>query len=199
MRTLTVLSILFINILGCAVLNQPTFEVASSRLNSETNPQLVDGNLDTVSTFAVKGHIEKSYQIFGRKTREIDTETRKYVTEVKGSFRTEAVIKLDVPTYIAYVDIYPASRISKLALTTTLEHPPRFDSSFEAVRDKQHIDVEGKRPIRFQINRELLYLRLTADAVEDRENSTRVKDDKDARIKIPLKGASIREVKFYAR
>lgn len=213
MRILTVLSILLIGVLGCAVLNQPTFEVASSRLTSETNPTLVDGNLDTISTFATRGHVEKSYQIVGGKTtrRELGTAQRRYLTTVEGSRRTEAVIKLDAPTYISYVEVYPASRIPNLALMTTLEDPPRFDLSFDAVQDKQHVNVEGRQPVRFQINREILYLRLTADGIEDRQNAIREKKekskkidknekiDRDARIQIPLKGASIREIRFYER
>ena len=208
MRILTVLSILFISILGCAVLNQPTFEVDSSKLTSTTNPQLVDGNLETVSTFAVRGHLEKSYRSFYDKGRPRGQTQRKYLTQIEGSKRTEVVIKLDSPTYISYVEIYPASRIPKLALTTTLEDPPQFESSFDVVRDKQHINVEGKQPVRFQINRKILYLRMTADGIEDRQNAIREKKenktkkekiDTDARIDIPLKGASIWEVKFYAR
>ena len=213
MRILSVLSILFIGVLGCAVLNQPTFEVASSQLTSETNPQLVDGDLDTSSTFAVRGHLEKSYKSLPGENRTFGNTQRKYMTQVEGSRRTEAVIKLDAPTYISYVEIYPASRIPKLALMTTLEDPPHFASSFNVVRDKLHTTVEGKQPVRFQINREILYLRLTADGIEDRQNAVRdnkgktirkkkTKDEKidmDERIEIPLKGASIREVKFYAR
>ena len=211
MRIFSVLSVMFISVLGCAVLNQPTFEVASSRLSSEANPQLVDGNLDTISTFAVRGHIEKSYKAFPGEKRASGNMQRKYLTQVEGSRRTEAVIKLDVPTYISYVEVYPASRIPRLALMTTLDDPPQFASSFEAVDDKQHINVEGKQPVRFQINRKILYLRLTADGIEDKQNAIRdqkkenerdkktEKKDIDARIQIPLKGASIREVKFYAR
>ncbi len=211
MRILTIWSVMLISVLGCAVLNQPTFEVPSSQLTSEANPQLVDGNLDTISTFAVRGHIEKSYQSFPGEGRASGNIQRKYLTQVEGSRRTEAVIKLDVPTYISYVEVYPASRIPKLALMTTLDDPPQFASSFEAVDDKQHINVEGKQPVRFQINRKILYLRLTADGIEDKQNAVREqkkenerdkkteKKDIDARIQIPLKGASIREVKFYAR
>lgn len=198
MRILIVLSVLLVGVLGCVILNQPTFEVAPSRLTSEANPQLVDGNLDTVSTFAVQGHIEKSYQIV-KGGSGADTEERKYVTQVEGSLRTEAVIKLDTPIYVAYVDIYPASRIQKLALTTTLEDPPQFDTSFQVIRNKQHVNINGEKPVRFQINRELLYLRLTADAIVDRHNSVRDKNDKDKHIYVPLKGCSIREVKFYGR
>lgn len=109
-----------------------------------------------------------------------------------------AVIKLDEPTYISFVEVYPASRIPNLALITTSEDPPRFDTNFDVVRDKYHFNVEGTKPVKFEINREILYLRLTADGIEDKFNSTR-EQDRDKSVHIPLKGASIREVKFYAR
>ena len=199
MRYVTILSLLFVNILGCAVLNQPTFQIEPSQLSSETNPQLVDGNLDTVSTFVVNGEVEKKYRTFFGDKHDGRPAERRYTTSVKGSYRTHAVIKLNEPTYISYVEVYPQSRIPKLALTTTLEDPPRFDSSFDVVRDKQHINVEGKTPVRIKINREILYLCLTADGIEDRQNSIRDKKNKDKLIQVPLKGAEIREVQFFSR
>lgn len=210
MNKFCVLSILLIGVLGCAVLNQSTIEIDPSRLTSVTNPELVDGDLETVSTFALSGHVEKGYEVqsFG-----VNSDELRYVTSIKGGFRTEAVIKLDAPTYITHIEIYPESRISRLALVTTLDDPPRFSRSFDVVRDKQHINIDSKQPVKFQINREVLYLRITADGIQDKKNSVRVKDQKSpfggrnritqktnaSRIQIPLKGASIREVKFYAR
>ena len=196
--------------LCCLETNQP-LKVEPTRLTSQTYPELVDGNLDTVSTFVVKGHIEKGYKIFEGGRRGAESAELKYVTQVEGSPRTEAVIKLDTPTYISYVEVYPESRITNLALTTTLIDPPQFESSFDVVLDKQHIDVEGKQPVRIKINRKILYLRLTADGIQDRQHSKRIKDEqnpfggrdteinKDTRIQIPLIGASIREIKFYER
>ena len=210
MKSLSVLSVLLIGVLGCAVLNQSTIEIDPSRLTSQDNPELVDGNLETVSTFALSGHVEKGYEVqsFG-----VNSDELRYVTSVRGGFRTEAVIKLDAPTYITHIEIYPESRIPRLALVTTLDDPPRFSTSFDVVRDKQHINIDSKQPVKFQINREVLYLRITADGIQDKKNSIRVKDEKSpfggknritqknntSRIQIPLKGASIREVKFYAR
>ncbi len=199
MRYVTILSLLSVIVLGCAVMNQPTFQIEPSQLSSVTNPQLVDGNIDTVSTFVVNGEVEKKFRRFyGEKRGEKQAE-RRYTKSVKGNYRTHAVIKLNEPTYISYVEVYPQSRIPKLALTTTLEEPPRFEYSFDVVRDKQHINVEGKKPVRIKINREILYLRLTADGIEDRQNSIRDKKDKDKLIQVPLKGAAIREVKFFSR
>lgn len=214
MKNLGVLFVLLISVFGCAVLNQSTIEIDPSRLTSQTNPELVDGNLETVSTFELNGHVEKGYEVFSSQTqRGNNSDELRYVTSIKGDLRTEAVIKLDAPTYITYIEIYPESRIPKLALMTTLDDPPKFATSFEAVRDKQHTNIDSKRPVKIQINRELLYLRMTADGIQDKQNTVRVKDEKSpfgsksknvtqnkaTRIQIPLKGASIREVKFYAR
>ena len=79
---------------------------------------------------------------------------------------------------------------------TTTDDPPRFDVAFERVSDKQHQDIEGLNPVRFRIERKVLYLRMSADGIEDRQNSVR---GENANVEIPLKGASIREVKFYVR
>ncbi len=212
MKNLGVLFILLFCVLGCAVLNQSTVEIDPSRLTSQNNPELVDGNLDTVSAFPVTGQVEKGYEIYrGESRRGVDDELR-YATSISGSFRTDIVIKLDVPTYISYIEIYPASRIPRLALVTTLDDPPRFATSFDVVHDKQHVNIDSRQPIKIQINREMLYLRMTADGIQDKKNSVHVLDEKspfgnrkkniiqntNTRIQIPLKGASIREVKFYA-
>ncbi|RKU27305.1 hypothetical protein C6497_11175 [Candidatus Poribacteria bacterium] len=197
MKYLMLFSILFIIVLGCAVLNQSTIEVPATKLSSSTNPKMVDGNLNTVSTFITTGHVEKKYQNVLIPPGPFIQSERRYTTNVIGR-RTVAEIKLDEPTYITYVEVYPASRIPNLALITTSEDPPKFDTNFDVVRDKYHINIEGTKPVKFQINREILYLRLTADGIEDKFNSTRERD-RDKSIHIPLKGASIKEVKFYAR
>jgi hypothetical protein len=95
------------------------------------------------------------------------------------------------------VEVYPASpRIPNFAMMTTTDDPPRFDVAFERVSDKQHQDIEGTKPVRFRIQREVLYLRMSADGIEDRQNSTR---NPNSGVEIPLKGGVIREVKFFGR
>ena len=198
MRILIVLTVLLIGVSGCAILtqlNQSVEEIPSSRLTCASNPELVDGNLETVSTFAVNGIVRKAYQVFDNKSRRISSAQRRYITQVEGNRRTEAIIKLDAPTYVSYVEVYPASRyIPNFAMMTTTDDPPRFDVSFDRVSDKQHQDIEGLTPVRFSIQREILYLRLSADGIEDKQNSTR---KPNASVEIPLKGAEIREVKFF--
>ena len=200
MRILSSLAVLMIGITGCAVLNQlnqSVEEIAPSRLTCASNPEFVDGNLETVSTFAVNGFVRKAYQIFDDRSRRISHAQRRYITQIEGNRRTEAIIKLDAPTYVSYVEVYPASgRIPKFVLMTTTDDPPRFDVAFERVADKQHQDIEGLTPVRYRIQREVLYLRMSADGIEDKQNSVR---SPNSAVEIPLKGAAIREVKFFGR
>ena len=191
------LFILLIGITGCAVLNQPVIEIDVSQLTCESNPEFVDGNLETEGTFKVNGFVRKAYHMFGGETRRLAYSQRRYITQVEGNRRTEAIIKLDTPTYITYVEVYPASRvIPNFAMMTTTDDPPRFDVAFERVSDKQHKDIEGLTPVRYRIERDVLYLRMSADGIEDKQNSARTAN---SGVEIPLKGASIREVKFYGR
>ena len=127
-----------------------------------------------------------------------------YVTELDGTIRCEILIKLEKPMYVNTVEVYPASRIPNFALSTALDESERHfgqsGTGFKPVHDKQYEDVEGTKPVKFQVERELLYLRVTADAIEDRQDATRFDDRvSDEGIDIPLKGASIREIKFYGR
>lgn len=198
--SLTVLLIGVTGVTGCAVLNQlnqSVEEIAPARLTCASNPEFVDGNLETVSSFAVNGFVRKAYQVFDGETRRMAYAQRRYVTQVEGNRRTEAIIKLDAPTYVSYVEVYPASRhIPNFAMMTTTDDPPRFDVAFERVSDKQHKDIEGLTPVRFRIGREVLYLRMSADGIEDKQNSTR---NINSAVEIPLIGAEIREVKFFGK
>lgn len=182
------------------VQDTPIAEIASSQLTCETHPEIVDGNLETVATFDVRGTVTKKYDIveqqnarsFGR---------GQYVTDLDGTIRCEIVIKLEKPTYVSTVEVYPASRIPNLALSTTLEASGHYvgqsGTGFKPVHDKQHRSVESTtKPVKFSVEREVLYLRVTADATEDRQNATRIDDEE---IDIPLKGASIREIKLYGK
>ena len=176
----------------------PIEEITASQLTCETHPEIVDGNLETVATFEVQGTVTKRYDVVERSRRSFGR--NQYTTALDGTIRCEIVIKLQEPTYVDTVEVYPASRIPNLALSTTLEasgyHLGQSGTGFKPVHDKQHRDVEGRKPVRYSVAREVLYLRVTADAIEDRQNATR-NDNKE--IDIPLKGASIREIKIYGK
>ena len=176
----------------------PIVEITSSQLTCETHPEIVDGNLETVGTFDVQGFLRKQY-------RHVDDNPRSaslggYRTEFEGTTRCELVIKLEKPMYVSTVEVYPASRIPNLALSTTLEesasHMGQSGRGFKPVHDKQHQNVEDTKPVKFQVGRKVLYLRVTAGALEDQQNAERFENQE---IDIPLKGASIREVKLFGK
>ena len=193
-RVLSILLFLIFGAIGCAMLQEaPLVEIQASRLTCDQNPEMVDGDLKTVGTFVAHGTIKKEFVTI--KAKRV-YRPQQYQRRVEGTLKTETLIKLDVPTYIAYVEIYPASTIRNLILDAAVK-PPNGKLSFEAVEDKRGIKMEGTLPVKFQIGREILYLRLTANALEDLDN---VSDgDEYGEMQIPLKGASIREVKFYGR
>ena len=193
MRMFSVLLFLLFGVIGCALLQEsPSVEIPASRLSCAQNPEMVDGDLSTVGTFVAKGSIRKEF------VRNLRYAQRQYQRRVVGSLKTETLIKLDAPTYIKYIEVYPASTIPNFALDTTSEEKsPKWMLSFAAVEDKRAQRVEGTLPVRFQIGRKVLYLRLTANALEDSENVSH--GNETGELQIPLKGASIREIKFYGR
>lgn len=222
----SILSSLLLGTIGCAILQESApVEILASRLTCKENPEMVDGDLETVGTFTPQGTIRKGFERIGSAVRR-EQYQRQYQRQVEGSLKTETLIKLDVPTYIAYVDVYPASTIPRFTLDTTTKEKW---SAFEPVKDKRGEKVEGTQPIRFRIGRKIFYLRLTAYALEDLENvevySEEVIKEMEAtlreqgahpktieekqrewqmekrkgKMQIPLKGAAIREVKFYGQ
>ena len=184
-------AVLIFSIAGCAILQEaPLVEIPASRLTCDRNPEMVDGDLKTVGTFAAQGSIKKEF------VKRVSYAPQQYQRRVEGTLKTETLIKLDVPTYIAYVEIHPASTIRNVILDAAVKLP-NGKLSFETVEDKRGIKVEGTLPVRFKIKREIHYLRLTANALEDSENVRH--NDEEQKMWIPLKGAAIREVKFYGR
>ena len=196
MRMFGVPLFLLFGVIGCALLQgAPSVEIPASRLFCAQNPEMVDGDLSTVGTFVAKGSIKKEF-VVNRVNRR--SAPRQYQRRVRGSLKTETLIKLDTPTYIKYIEVYPASTIPNFALDTTAEEKsPKWMLSFAAVEDKRTQRVEGTLPVRFQIEREVLYVRLTANALEDLDNVAH--GNETGELRIPLKGASIREVKFFER
>ena len=217
--TFSILLFLPFSIVGCAGLqgksgteilpsrlswlqDTPIEQIVSSRLTCDTHPEIVDGNLETVGTFEVHGDVKKQHDIVEGETRFYGKS--QYVTNLGGTIRGEILVKLEKPMYVSIVEVYPASRISNLALSTALDESERHfgqsGTGFKPVHDKQYRDVEGTKPVKFQVGRELLYLRVTADTMADRRNATRFDDRvSDEGIDIPLKGGSIREIKLYGR
>ncbi len=211
-----VLALMF-GTLGCAMLQEaPPVEISASWLSCPQHPAMVDGNLETVDTFEAAGVIRKRFERSG-------INQRQYQRQVIGSLRTGTLIKLDAPIYIDYIEVYPASTIPHFTLDATAEEKSsKWLLSFAAVEDKRTKKMEGTQPVRFRIGREILYLRLGANALEapespaDREATLKElqqispevadllrqswrKSAGDGEMWIRLKGAAIREIKFYGR
>lgn len=187
---------------GCAVLqNTPAVELTPSRLTCNANPEMVDGDLQTVGTFRANGSIRKLYHREAKEgavTNIGDTQTTH-----SGSLKTKTLIKLDKPTYVAYIEIHAGSDIPKIAVDLTAEEKSTtWNNSFVPVKDKRHTDIKNRQVVRFYIRQEVLFLRITADGIEDRKNRKNITSEDpnySHEIATPLKGAQIREVKIYER
>ena len=192
-RVVSILLSLLFGAMGCAVLQEsPPVEISASRLSCKENPEMIDGDLKTVGTFTPKGTIRKGFELSGSVVRRQQYQ-RQYQRQVEGSLKTETLIKLNAPVYIDYIEVYPASTIPNFTLDATAEEKSsKWLLSFE--RGEK---VEGTLPVRFQIEREVLYLRLTANGLEDLDNVSH--GNETGEMQIPLKGAAIREIKFYSR
>ena len=162
-----VLALMF-GTLGCAMLQEaPPVEISASWLSCPQHPAMVDGNLETVDTFEAAGVIRKRFERSG-------INQRQYQRQVIGSLRTGTLIKLDAPIYIDYIEVYPASTIPHFTLDATAEEKSsKWLLSFAAVEDKRTKKMEGTQPVRFRIGREILYLRLGANALEGPRESSR--------------------------
>ena len=141
------------------MLQEPSrVEISASRLFCEKNPAIVDGDLITVGSFETDGVIRKGLR------------GRRYKRRVDGNPKTEMLIKLDAPTYVAYVEVYPASTLRRFALDTAGKRSLKGQLAFTPVEDKRGETVKGTQPVKFQVGRKIRYLRLTAYALEAPEN-----------------------------
>ncbi len=202
--SISFIALLFVqlSLTGCALLsNSPVVEVVPSRLSCTTNPEMVDGKLETVGTFRSKGKIRKVF--FERNSAVYNANPKKYKVILDGSLKTNTLIKLDKPTYIAYIEIHSGSDIPKLAIDFSAEEKsPTWRNSFVEVREKRHSNIKNYQVVRFDIRQKVLYLRLTAEGIEDFKNKKRVdrkEHDYAYEVHTPLKGAKVREVKFFER
>ena len=119
MWVFNVLLFLIFGVVGCAMLQEvPLIEIPASRLTCDQIPEIVDGDLKTVGTFAAQGSIKKEF--VERKTKKVYL-PQQYQRRVEGSLKTETLIKLDTPSYIKYVEVYPASTIRNLILDAAVK------------------------------------------------------------------------------
>ena len=184
-KCLNFLSIL--SVLGCAVLNQPPpTEIPAAQLQCEMYPRLVDGNMGTSSILKVKGSIEKDHT-------DAATDPFRYQDSIQGTNKVQALIELNAPKYVAYIEIHPVSNIPGL----TVEVVPGQGDDFARIPDNRRAKSENASVIRVNIEREVLFLQLTVSSERDPARSTR--EPSTDKIKIPFKDIVIREIKFYEK
>lgn len=201
-NTIIGLLIVIFAIQGCAIFqNTPAVELAPTRLTCTANPEMVDGDMQTVGEFWANGTIRQLYHIEGKPgalTKPGDS-----MTTHSGTLKTETLIKLDKPTYVSYVEIYADSEIPKITLDLTVEEKsPKWANSFISVKDKRYTTIKEREIARFNIRQKVLYLRITADGIgnlSDSESSASSDPNFSHEFVTPLKGAKIREVKIYER
>lgn len=167
---------------GCAAIQEiPPSELDCSRLSCSTNPEIVDGDLNTASALSALRSARRSS---GRNIVQGDAGT---------------VISLDEPTYIKYVEVYAASRLYDVNLRIAATEPKEDrEIRFDSVSDKSRIREGQMR--RFPIGRKILYLKLTANWAIDRTSGRRIALTSESRMRVmlvPVKGPMVSEVKFY--
>ena len=146
---------------GCVFLLQenPVVEFDSSRLSCTANPEIVDGDLGT------EGVLQSTPGV------------------ARGG--AGVLIRLDESAYIKHVEIYATSRMHDVCIYVAAEEPKRNgEITFEHIRTKDSGIIDSGRMKRFQIGREILYLKLltgwTVDYTSGRkiEKSTTLGYDK---------------------
>ena len=171
MSLLMTISALIFALLGCAALPQgaPTVELDSSRLSCPKIPQIVDGNLNTAGE----------------------------LTSLRSG--AGAIVKLDKPTYVKYVEVYAKSKMSDVMVDIAMAEPARGSGiTFSPVREQNRGRPIGKGKMRkYRIGKEILYLRLTTDSIVDGSGGRQVRVGVFSRT-VPVKGPAVREIKFYA-
>ncbi len=177
---------------GCAILNQPpATEIPAAELRCEDYPRLIDGNMGTSSILKVKGSIEKEY-------RDAFIRPPRYQDSIQGTNKVRALIQLNSRKYVTYIEIHPVSNIPSLTVETAIVEVVQGQGDpFTRIPDNRRAKSENASVIRVNIEREVLFLRLTVSSERDRAKSTR--EPSTDKIKIPFKDIVIREIKFYGK
>ena len=197
MRLHTLLTPLTLLFLACAVLQQnPPTEILAARLTCDLLPQIVDGRLDTAGALHIDGYVERRNIYDSRLSA-----TQYFVnsTQVIGSQRAEAVIKLDSATFVTHVEVYAQSAIKEILVETAEGEPePERAIVFERIKDRQLlVPMQEGQFRRFRVGRKIRYLRISAEGTEDMTRAEKEGWMNQTVSKVPLKGPTVREVKFY--
>ena len=173
---------------GCAILNQPPpTEIPAVQLQCKNYPRLVDGNMGTSSILKVEGSVEKDHT-------DGVTLPYRYQDSIQGTNKVQALIQLNSAEYVTYIEIHPASNILSLTIDTAESDQAH---RFTRISDNRRAKSENAAVIRVSIERDILFLRLTATS--ERDNTKAIREPSTDKITVPFKDIVIREVKFYGK
>ena len=179
---------------SCAVLQQPpAVAVHPAWLACPDAPQIVDGNLQTVSALATDGYIEKRLLVDYRRSKTLVNER-----QIVGTKRAGALIVLKEPTYITHIEVYTESAITEPLIEVATDESLSSPLKFIPIKDRQiGKPIKQGQMRRFRIGQKIRYLRIMTNAVEDMSGIKRSTVIKTQVTRIPLKGPTIREIKLY--
>ena len=185
-------------ITGCMNLPQRTISVEANALSCEVAPNVVDGHFDTTGEMYINAKLVKIGEQYYN--------TRQSRTLCTGKKYAELVIELDQPTYITHIEIYAMSKMTNVKIFVVKEKPEVGDwLTFEPtrVRHTTHTIPAGSAA-KFRLSEKVSLLKITAAPVKDTSQGTSRGRHRENRLgisifelDIPLKGPTIREVKFY--
>ena len=180
--------------IGCAALNQPSPErIHPIHLSCEAYPRLVDGNLATTAILKVEGGVEKDY------IEPSGGGARRYDDRLIRTNKAEVFIELDRLTRVTYIEVHPVSNIQRLLVhtATAVVEPGKLkslqESLFESVRSHKILKSENGAVIGINIDKPVLWLRLTIRANRDFADAEREHEN----IKVPFQDIVIREIQVY--
>ena len=185
-------------ITGCMNLQQRTISVEANALSCEVAPNVVDGHFDTTGEMYINAKLVKIGEQYYN--------TRQSRTLRTGKKYAELVIELNQPTYITHIEIYAMSKMTNVKIFVVKEKPEVGDwLTFEPtrVRHTTHTIPAGSAA-KFRLSEKVSLLKITAAPVKDTSQGTSRGQHRENRLgisifelDIPLKGPTIREVKFY--
>ncbi len=185
-------------IAGCANLQQRTILVEVDALSCGVAPGIVDGYFDTTGEMYIDAKLVKIGEQYYN--------TRQSRTLRTGKKYAEAVIELDQPKHITHIEIHAMSKMTNVKIFVVKERPKvgnRLTFEPTRVRHTTHTIPAGSAA-KFRLSERVSLLKITADPVKDASQGTSRGQHRGNRLgisifelDIPLKGPTIREVKFY--
>ena len=189
---------MFFQIVGCVNLQQRTILLEANALSCGVAPNVVDGNFDTTGEMYINAKLVKIGEQYYN--------TRQSRTLRTGKKYAELVVELDQPRHITHIEIHTMSKMTNVKIFVVKEKPKVGELlTFEPtrVRHTTHTIPAGSAA-KFRLSEKVSLLKITAAPIKDTSQGTSRGRHRENRLgisifelDIPLKGPTIREVKFY--